>query len=351
MVNPPHPTWPLITAPFAAPESTEVFGLFQVKGEAMSNARMQQMLTLVIFTAALLWAAYCVSTGWWGGALFVLLLLLPQAPALALETLWAAMVARREGTRRPLGSPQATAEPYPDFIVWCRSWLREVVASVQTFAWRQPWAHQRWPDHVPNTAQGHRGVLLVHGFVCNRGFWNPWMARLREADVPHVAVSLGPPFADIAIQAQGLQAAWQRLYDATGLAPLLVGHSMGGLVIRTWLAQQSEETALAHEVITIGSPHHGTALAMMARSVAATQMQVLSAFLQDLSARENTQRRARFTCYWSVCDNIVFPAHTATLPGARSVAVFGQPHVALAHHPSIIEDVLRRACSEARPVA
>jgi hypothetical protein len=312
----------------------------------MTNARIQQLMTLTLALMAIGWVALCMSRGWWMGCALVVFVAVPQAPVLALETMWAAVVARREGSRRPLGNPQAPAEPYPGVMVWVLAWLREVWASVQTFGWRQPWAHQRWADHLPKSARGRRGALLVHGFVCNRGFWNPWLARLRQLDVPHVAVSLGPPFEDIALQAQGLEAAWQRLYDATGVAPLLVGHSMGGLVIRSWLANQSEERALVHEVITIGSPHHGTALAMMARSPAAMQMQLLSPFLQELARRETVERRARFTCFWSVCDNIVFPANTATLPGANAVAVFGQPHVALAHHPLILEEVVRRTRSD-----
>jgi triacylglycerol esterase/lipase EstA (alpha/beta hydrolase family) len=114
------------------------------------------------------------------------------------------------------------------------------------------------------------------------------------------------------------------------------------------LVSLTDSAALEHEVITIGSPHHGTALAMMARSQAARQMQLLSPFLTELARRESPERRSRFTCYWSVCDNIVFPANTATLPGARNVAVPGMPHVALAQAPVIIQDVLSRTCA-ARP--
>lgn len=310
----------------------------------MTNARIQQLLTIALGVLSLAWLAFCLSRQWWTGCAWALLIVAPQAPVLALETTWAALTARREGVRRPLGQArsQVQAESYPGVGVWVNAWLQEVWASVQTFGWRQPWAHGRWPDHLPRDARGRRGVLLVHGFVCNRGFWNPWMERLRAEGVPHAAVSLGPPFGDIAEQAKGLQEAWQRLMDATGVPPLLVGHSMGGLVIRSWLAGQPADVALAHEVITIGSPHHGTALAVMARSTAAMQMQLLSPFLQDLAAREDAERRARFTCYWSVCDNIVFPANTATLPGARAVAVPGRPHVALAHDPVIFGDVLVR---------
>lgn len=315
----------------------------------MSNARLQQCITLVLAALALAWVLGCWASDALRLSAWALLLLVPHAPVLAFETAWAAWAARRDAARRPMGQGHGPAQAYPGWGVWVGSWLREVKVSVLTFGWRQPWAHRRWPDFLPEHASGQRGVLLVHGFVCNRGFWNPWMPRLRAAGVPHVAVSLGPPFADIAVQAQGLQAAWQRLMDATGVPPLLVGHSMGGLVIRHWLSLQTEERALAHEVITIGSPHHGTALAAMARSPAAAQMQLLSPFLVALAAGETAARRAQVTCYWSVCDNIVFPANTATLPGARAVAVHGVAHVSLAHAPQILQDVLARTAPSAPP--
>jgi hypothetical protein len=43
-----------------------------------------------------------------------------------------------------------------------------------------------------------------------------------------------------------------------------------------------------------------------------------------------------------VCDNIVFPASTATLAGARNIALPGLPHVGLSQATEIFEDVLRR---------
>jgi triacylglycerol esterase/lipase EstA (alpha/beta hydrolase family) len=111
------------------------------------------------------------------------------------------------------------------------------------------------------------------------------------------------------------------------------------------LAHLPEELALQHEAISIGSPHHGTALAMLAHTEAGAQMQLLSPFLMQLAQAESPARRARWTCYWSVCDNIVFPASTATMPGARNLAVHSQPHVALAQAPVIMDDVLGRTHS------
>lgn len=308
----------------------------------MKMARLQQALSLLCVGAALAWCLWCWHTGWLQGAWWALAWLFPQAPMLALELMWAAWAARRDAARRELGQAHAAPQAYPSPVTWCAAWWRELWASSLTFGWRQPWAHLRFPDHLPLEAQGRRGVLLVHGFVCNRGFWNPWMQRLRLAGVPYVAVTMEPPAADIGHQALGLQAACDRLMAATGVPPLLVGHSMGGLAIRSWLAGLPDELALQHEAISIGSPHHGTALAMLAHTEAGVQMQLLSPFLRQLAQAESPARRARWTCYWSVCDNIVFPASTATLPGALNRAVPGLPHVALAHAPEILDEVLRR---------
>ena len=70
----------------------------------------------------------------------------------------------------------------------------ESLTAHEVFGWRQPFRARR-ARHAARCAQrGRRGVVLVHGFVCNRGFWNPWMPRLRAAGVPFVAVNLEPVF-------------------------------------------------------------------------------------------------------------------------------------------------------------
>ena len=308
----------------------------------MSVARIQQITSLVLIGLALTWFAAWSAQGQWSIATLALLAGLPHAPALAFEMLWAAHLARHESARRAIGSEGLPPQPYPGKRVWLRAACHEAALAIRVFGWQQPWAHGAQPDHLPDNSQGRRGVLLVHGFLCNRGFWNPWMARLRAAGIPFVAVTLEPPMADIALQARALGQARAQLFEATGFEPLMVGHSMGGLVIRSHLAGQSDELAVRCEVITIGSPHHGTVLAGLAQSPAALQMRPGSDFLRDLAQRESAERLKRLTCYWSVCDNIVFPASHATLAGAHNIAVPDLPHVGLADAPKIFKEVLER---------
>lgn len=308
----------------------------------MSNARAQQLITLALAGFAAAWVFDCAKQGQWLHASWAALALVPHAPVLALEFFWASQLARNESARRESGTGQVEAQTPPQARQWLLAWWQEIWMGLRVFGWQQPWAHRAHADHLPPDALGRRGVLLVHGFYCNRGFWNTWMPRLRQAGIPFMAVTLGPPRASVAEQACGIEPAVQRLTELTGQAPLLVGHSMGGLAIRSWLVSQTEDTALRYEAITIGSPHHGTLLAGLARSPAAMDMRPGSDFLRELMTRETEARRRRLSCYWSVCDNIVFPASTATLADARNIALPGLPHVGLAQAPEIFQDVLRR---------
>jgi hypothetical protein len=229
-----------------------------------------------------------------------------------------------------------------------RAWWRETALTLLAFGWWQPFARNAQPDHLPPQARGRRGVLLVHGFFCNRGLWNPWLAKLRVAGVPCVAVDLEPVFAGIDDYAGTVAAGVARLRDATGLAPLVVAHSMGGLALRAWLAGDSQG-AEVHAVVTIGTPHHGTRLARLVRSPNARQMRPGSAWLRALAAREPAAgRRAPFVCFWGDCDNLVMPPLTATLPGADNRLLAGVGHLTMVYEPAVYAEA-QRLLGEASP--
>jgi triacylglycerol esterase/lipase EstA (alpha/beta hydrolase family) len=139
--------------------------------------------------------------------------------------------------------------------------------------------------------------------------------------------------------------------QATGKPPLLVGHSMGGLAVRAWLRDHDAD-ARVHGVVTIGTPHHGTWLGRFGFAPNAQQMRWQSPWLLQLVAAEPAQRYRRFTCFWGHCDNIVFPASTATLPGADNRHLRSHAHVHLLRHPQVLNTVLQRlAEDEAQPAA
>lgn len=215
-----------------------------------------------------------------------------------------------------------------------RAWGTEARASLRSFAWDQAWREHAWPDRLVAHAGGP-GVLFVHGFACNRGFWNPWLARLSAQERPFVALSLEPPWGELDAQAPALEAAAARLRAATGVAPVVVAHSMGGLVVRAWLRAGSDEARRVEQVLTLASPHQGTWMAHLPWARQAWTMRRDSAWLAALAAAEDPARRRRFTCLWSPCDNVVLPTDSACLPGAANRRIDAPPHIALTTHPAV----------------
>jgi hypothetical protein len=51
-------------------------------------------------------------------------------------------------------------------------------------------------------------------------------------------------------------------------------------------------------------------------------------------------RHTLFTCWYSNCDNIVFPTSTAMLPGADNRLLRGAAHVQLAFVPEVMHATL-----------
>lgn len=303
-------------------------------------ARLQQAITLGLLALAGAWAAWFGSQGQWiWAAAGAMLVLFGYAAFLAVEFTLLAFVHGDDP------APRAT----PSELL--RAWWGEVVSAPMVFCWRQPFRSHAEPDHLPANARGRLGVVLVHGFVCNRGFWNPWMARLRRADVPFVAVDLEPVFGRIEQYAPAIDAAVARITQATGRPPLVVAHSMGGLAVRAWLSECAQAQPVDH-VVTIGSPHGGTWLARFGFSPNGLQMRRPNGWLEALQATESQRRGTtaypQFTCFYSHCDNIVFPPSTATLPGADNRHVRGSAHVHLAAQPEVLGEVWSRLAADAR---
>lgn len=295
-------------------------------------ARLQAFLVLLTVLAAAAWLAWCRHRAWGPGAMGagVVVALVPQGPLLALEFgLLAAF-------GRDAAAPRASA------VQLLRAWWGEVLASWRVFNWVQPFFAGRQAD-VQGQA-GRTGVLLVHGYFCNRGVWAPALRRLRAQGVPCTALTLEPAFGRIDDWVPAIEAAVAALAQRTGRPPVVVAHSMGGLAVRAWLAAQADAglaDARVRRVITVGTPHHGTWMARFGHSPNARQMRPGHPWLQALAAAEAAQRHARFTCFFGHADNIVFPATTATLAGADNRHLAGVAHVAMVDRPEVWAEVQR----------
>lgn len=293
-------------------------------------ARLQQATTLTLVAASLGWLAWHWNSSPVRAVVGFLLIAMGYSLFLAAQFL----------ALRFVGGHDGVACPRIGELV--RAWMRETVAALQVFAWRQPFRWRAVPDllDAATSRPPRRGAVFIHGFVCNRGFWTPWLERMRTLGHPFVAVNLEPVFSSIEHYVPIIEEAVERVTKAGGLPPVLICHSMGGLAARAWLAATTGHDRV-HHVITIGSPHHGTWLARFSHTTNGRQMRWGSDWIQALE-RRGAARGDKFICWYSNCDNIVFPVSTATLPGADNRLVSGVAHVELAFDRRVMDASLAK---------
>jgi pimeloyl-ACP methyl ester carboxylesterase len=296
----------------------------------LSLARLEQLTTLGLLAFAFAWLAGFWNYSKWLACIGFVAIALGYAAVLAIE-----FVAVKFFN---------ASDPVPQPSGWelIRAWAGECITAPRVFCWRQPFFSNAVPDHLDAATvnRQQRGVVLIHGFVCNRGLWTPWLEQLKADGHAFVAVNLQPVFGSIDNYAPAIERAVQQVIDATGIPPVLVCHSMGGLAARAWLrtVPLGAEALRVHHIITIGTPHGGTWLGRFSHVDNGRQMRLKCDWLTDL--RPHAQARVRFTCWYSNCDNIVFPASTATLPGADNRHLPGVAHVAMAFQTQLMQQSL-----------
>lgn len=193
-------------------------------------------------------------------------------------------------------------------------------------------------------------VLLVHGYGCNSGYWKRLLPLLDARGISHAGVDLEPIAAGIDDYVAQVEERVRALLAASGAPRVaIVAHSMGGLVARAWMRDHGN--ARVARVITLGTPHHGTALADLGPGLNAVQMRRAagaeggegggSPWLRALAAGESAATRALVTSIYTHHDNIVAPQASSLLPGARNIAFGGVGHVALGSNPRVLAEVMR----------
>jgi triacylglycerol lipase len=210
--------------------------------------------------------------------------------------------------------------------------IGEWLAYLALFVVIQPLA-RLWMsgDAVGRLAPGQTAIVLVHGYFCNRAFWWRLRRALRARRFAVATIDLEPPFASIDRFADALAARIEALRAETGAERVvLIGHSMGGLVARAYLARHG--AGRVERLLTLGAPHHGTRIAWVTPGRNGRQMRSGSEWLAALNAHAPAVPALSI---WSALDEFIVPQESARLPGAREVVVPALGHVAMAFSPAI----------------
>jgi pimeloyl-ACP methyl ester carboxylesterase len=301
------------------------------------------MLARYLITQLALELALYVAGGFWLSAAFgtsvLLCLLIAVLTAVALRLVVVVATFALAYRFRALRMQKAHLRPAPAI----RLLLGELCAFTTLFTLLQPLERLFGRATTPTHGAGATlPVILIPGIYCNGAVWW-WLARwLRAHGVRNLCpVTLEPPLANVDALAEALANEIEGICAQTKASHVaLVGHSMGGLIARAYVRKHG--AARVARVITLGSPHHGSALARFAVGAGGAQLRPGSAWLAALNAAERMPSPVPIVSLFSWHDNYVAPQDSAILAHATNVPFTGIGHLAMLFS----EPVARRLCSE-----
>jgi pimeloyl-ACP methyl ester carboxylesterase len=195
------------------------------------------------------------------------------------------------------------------------------------------------PDPPP--APATCPVLLLHGIGCNAGVWTGMRASLARLGIaPVYAMSYGPPFIPIPETAPQIAAKIAQVLRDTGASQvILVAHSMGGLVARSYL--RAFGPARVRRLVTIGTPHAGSMHAWLMSGASLADMRPGSPYLAALAQPTADERAVPTVSIWSWHDSMVTPQDSARLPYGENVVL-----AKIAHNALIADEGVQRRVAE-----
>ncbi len=197
-------------------------------------------------------------------------------------------------------------------------------------------------NRLPESSEDGPIVVFVHGLYHNPSAWWAFRWAFRRSGFPDAFLwhypSRGISFSEIVAK---LRSALMHLHRAHPGRPLiLVGHSLGGLLLRAVLPTLGDLPTAA--VVTLGSPHQGSRLAVFALGRLGRSLGYRSALI-DAVERNESPPAVPCLAVRSPVDNMVLPLE-ASVPRTSGWEILWTPpvsHVALLYHPTVIFRTIR----------
>jgi triacylglycerol lipase len=186
-------------------------------------------------------------------------------------------------------------------------------------------------------------ILLVHGMVDNRSIFTVLRRALRRRGFHRVlAINYSPLTSDVRVAAHNLAERVETVCEENGFERIhLIGHSMGGLVARYYVQRLGGDQRV-HTLVTLGTPHQGTASAYLIPHRLGRQLRPDSDLVTEL-AESAPDCRTRFLAVWSDLDQLIVPKRAARVDhpdlDARNILVRGVGHMSLPIHRRTVQEI------------
>lgn len=184
-------------------------------------------------------------------------------------------------------------------------------------------------------------ILLLHGLYHNSTGWLLFQHRLRRAGFRRVqAYSYTSWGANVFEQRVRLSREVERIFTETGEPVVLIGHSLGGLQVRSYLNQPVSQGKV-RAAVTLGAPHRGSRLAALGLGRLARNLIHRSEAIRQIEA-EDREPPCPALSLSNLTDNYVLPQSALRLdaPGWRGEITPATSHIHMLYHRPTFERVL-----------
>jgi triacylglycerol lipase len=186
-------------------------------------------------------------------------------------------------------------------------------------------------------------IILIHGVVDNRSVFAMLKRGLRRRGFGRIiTLNYSPLTDDVRVVADRLESLVEQVCVETGFERVhVIGHSMGGLVGRYFVQRMGGDSRV-HTLVTLGTPHQGTAPATLVPHPVARQMRPGSDIMTELAA-PSPGCRTRFVAIWSDLDQMIVPKSNARIEhadlNARNVLVPSVGHNSLPVDGRVVHEI------------
>lgn len=186
-------------------------------------------------------------------------------------------------------------------------------------------------------------IIMVHGVIDNHSIFTVLRRSLSRRGFGRViSLNYSPLTDDIRRVSRRLAMLVESVCRETGYERVhIVGHSMGGVIARHYV-QCLDGDARVHTLVTLGSPHMGSAYAKVLPHSLARQLRPESDFIQELN-QPAPGCRTRMIAVWSELDQVIVPQRNARIVhpdlNSRNVFIRGVGHMSLPVDGRVVHEI------------
>ena len=186
-------------------------------------------------------------------------------------------------------------------------------------------------------------VVFIHGIYHNASAWAYYRWRLKRKGYSRIHAFSYNSWNTTFWGIYGKFESWMKQVerDCPGKELVMVGHSLGGLLAKTYAHKRDESrSSVIRRVITLGSPFKGSKMAVLGFGALAGSLRYQGPLVREL---EKYQPSTELPCvaFYSPVDNMVLPTESMIPPaGWKQEQTVPMGHVAALYHGPTFKRVL-----------